>query len=63
MLLCKKCYEKLLERSGKIMLFCKLKDDEPNLSEMLKLCICQRFCSDKDKYIPHKQRERCKYYE
>lgn len=45
------------------MLFCKLKDNKESLSEMMKLCNGQRFCSDEDKYIPHKQKENCKYYE
>lgn len=61
--MCKNCYEKYVERSGKIMLFCTLRDkDKECTSEMMKLCCCQRFCSDKDKYIPHKQKEGCKYY-
>ncbi len=62
--MCKNCYEKFVERSGKIMLFCKLLDaDKEVKTEMMKLCICQRFCMDKDKYIPHQQKEGCKYYE
>ena len=62
--MCKNCYEKFVERSRKIMLFCKLLDsDKEAKTEMMKLCICQRFCSDKDKYIPHQQKEGCKYYE
>lgn len=59
--MCNKCYEKLAERTEKIMLFCKLKEDNKN--ELLRLCSCQRFCSDEDKYIPHKQEQGCKYYE
>lgn len=62
--MCKNCYEKFVERSRKIMLFCKLLDsDKEAKTEMMKLCICQRFCSDEDKYIPHKQKEGCKNYE
>ena len=62
--MCKNCYEKFVERSGKIMLFCKLLDvDKEAKTEMMKLCICQRFCSDKDKYIPYHQKESCKKYE
>ena len=45
------------------MLFCKLKGTENNLSELERLCNCQRFCSDKDKYIPYMQKEGCKFYE
>ena len=62
--MCKNCYEKFVERSRKIMLFCKLLDsDKEAKTEMMKLCICQRFCSDKDKYIPHQQKRDCKKYE
>lgn len=43
------------------MLLCKLKSNQT--SEIMKLCICQRFCPDKDKYIPHQQKSGCKYYE
>lgn len=60
--MCKYCYENFLERSGKIMLFCKLQDQDSE-TEMMKLCVCQRFCSDKDKYIPYQQKNGCKYYE
>ncbi len=59
--MCKQSYEKLVKRSGKIMLLCKLKSNQT--SEIMKLCICQRFCPDKDKYIPHQQKSGCKYYE
>lgn len=61
--MCNNCYEKFVVRSNKTMLFCKLKDNENFKSEMMKLCDCQRFCSDKDKYIPCRQKEGCKYYE
>jgi len=62
--MCNNCYEKFVNRSGKIMLFCKLRDkDSEAKTEMKELCICQRFCSDKDKYIPNHQKEECKYYE
>ena len=62
--MCKNCYEKFVKRSGKIMLFCKLLDSDKEVkTEMMKLCICQRFCSDKDKYIPYQQKDGCKNYE
>lgn len=61
--MCKNCYEKFVERSGKKMLFCKLLDEDKNLkNEMIKLCICQRFCKDKNKYIPNNQKQNCKNY-
>jgi len=47
--------------SKKVMIFCHLKDTESN--ELLKLCSCQRYCNNEDKYIPYKQVENCKYYE
>lgn len=62
--MCKNCYESFVERSGKTMLFCKLRENNNEFkTEMMKLCICQRFCSDKDKYIPYRQKEGCKNYE
>ncbi|MEZ3425597.1 MAG: hypothetical protein K1W39_18165 [Lachnospiraceae bacterium] len=60
--MCNNCYEHFSKRSNKIMLFCKLKEHEKTSNEMLKLCICQRFCNDKDKYIPYNQKEGCRYY-
>lgn len=59
--MCGNCYEKYVERTERVMLFCKLKNSA--IAELLKLCDCQRYCSDKDKYVPHKQKESCKYYE
>ena len=62
--MCKNCYEKYVDRTGKEMLFCKLRINEnASHDSMFNLCICQRYCSDKEKYIPHNQRENCKYYE
>ena len=62
--MCKNCYEKFVERSGKVMLFCKLLEADNEIkTEMMQLCIRQRFCSDKDKYIPYQQKEGCKNYE
>lgn len=63
-LMCKNNYEKFVARSGKVMLFCRLLDkDTASKNDMSKLCICQRFCSDKNKYIPYQQKEGCKHYE
>ena len=62
--MCKHCYKKFLERSNKVMLFCKLlEENNDNKNEMAKLCIRQRFCDEKDEYIPYKQKEGCKNYE
>ncbi len=61
--MCKNCYEKFVKRSGKKMLICKLiEESQEENTDMAKLCICQRFCSDKNKYIPNHQKERCKNY-
>lgn len=57
--MCKNCYLKYVEQSKSDMLFCILKNKEKN--ELMKLCHCQRFCSDLNKYIEHKQ-ERCRNY-
>lgn len=58
--MCKNAYEQLSERTKKIMIFCKLKGTDASLSQ---LCISQRFCSNKDKYIPNNQEKNCKDYE
>ena len=60
--MCSNCYEKYVEKTERIMLFCRLKDKD-GYDEMLKLCTCQRYCNEQDKYIPYKQREGCKYFE
>lgn len=60
--MCKNAYEKYIERSGKKMILCSLCDMDKT-DDINKLCICQRFCSDKDKYIPYHQKEGCKKYE
>lgn len=61
--MCKNAYEQLSKRTGKIMVFCRLRDDcKEYTSEMMKLCVAQKFCSDKDKYVPHGQEQMCKYY-
>lgn len=59
--MCKHCFEEMCKRTEKIMLFCKLKNND--LSELSRLCSCQRYCSDRDRYIKHKQKENCKEYE
>lgn len=61
--MCKNCYEKYIKRSEKTMLICKLKEFKHSVDEIACLCICQRYCNDKDKYIPFHQKNRCKYYE
>ena len=60
--MCKNAYEEYIERSGKVMILCKLRITNTS-SAMEKLCVCQRFCSDKDKYVALNQKRDCKYYE
>lgn len=60
--MCKNSYEKFIERTGKIMIMCKFLENKSG-TDLSKLCICQRFCNEKDKYIPHHQKEGCKKYE
>lgn len=59
--MCLHSYEKLSNKTGEIMIFCHLKDNESN--ELMQLCVSQRFCNKKDKYIPSDQKKYCKYYE
>ena len=52
----------MVSRTERIMLMCELRENN-NVSDLEKLCICQRYCSDENKYIPYKQAECCKNYE
>lgn len=56
--MCKNAYEKLSESTKKIMIFCRLKE----LKSLDGICISQRFCPDKDKYIAFNQKKNCKKY-
>ncbi len=58
--MCKFAYEKTSALTGKSMIFCKFKSNEKSLSQ---LCISQRFCPEKDKYIEINQKLECKNYE
>lgn len=58
--MCKNAYEKLSNRTKKLMIFCKLKGLNSSLDE---LCISQRYCPNKDKYIEIDQKRDCKFYE
>ena len=59
--MCKNCYELYIDRAEMNMLACEFKKDETDI--MLKLCTCQRYCSDKKQYIPFNQEMNCKSYE
>ena len=58
--MCKNAYEKKSERTEKVMIFCKRKGTDATLDQ---LCISQKYCSDKDRYVEINQKRDCKYYE
>lgn len=58
--MCKNAYEQLSERTNIIMIFCKLLGNDGFLEQ---LCISQRFCPDKNRYIENEQKKNCKKYE
>lgn len=58
--MCKNAYEQLSSHTSKSMIFCRLKGMDGTLNQ---LCISQRYCPDKDKYIEIDQRRDCKKYE
>lgn len=58
--MCKNAYEKMSERTKKVMLFCRLAGNDATLSQ---ICISQKFCADKNRYIAIDQKGDCKYYE
>lgn len=59
--MCNNAYEKISQTTTKPMIFCRLK--KSTISEMLQLCISQKYCVDKDKYVPINQKQDCKFYE
>lgn len=58
--MCKHAYERVSKRTKKLMIFCDLMGNDAALSQ---LCISQRFCKDKDRYVEINQKKDCKYYE
>ena len=58
--MCKNAYEQVSERTGKIMIFCKLMGEDASLFQ---LCVSQKFCQDKDRYVEVDQKRDCKYFE
>ncbi len=58
--MCKNAYEKISERTHKMMIFCKLLGEEGGIDQ---LCISQKFCQDKDRYVEINQKKDCKKYE
>lgn len=57
--MCKNAYEQLSGRTEKVMIFCKLMGQDGALNQ---LCISQKFCKDKDRYVEINQKKDCKYY-
>lgn len=55
---CEHAYEKLCDRTGKNMIFCRLKKNSENFQN---ICINQRFCQKLDKYV-QSERITCKDY-
>ena len=61
MSLCKYTISKFDNKTKTDMIFCLNKKLEP---EFNKMCLCQKYCPDKGRYIAHNQDKRhCKYFE
>ena len=58
--MCKNAYEKISQKTGKMMIFCQLIGPDAALSQ---LCVSQKFCQDKDRYVEINQKRDCKYFE
>lgn len=58
--MCTNAYKQISERTGKKMIFCKLRGNDGLLSQ---ICISQRFCQEKDEYVESDHpRKVCKNY-
>ena len=57
--MCKNSYEQKSDRTEKVMIFCNRMGKEGTLDQ---LCISQKFCLDKDRYVEIDQKRDCKYY-
>ena len=58
--MCKNSYEKISDSTKKMMIFCKLLGTDGSLTQ---LCISQRYCSNRDRYVEINQKKDCKKYE
>lgn len=57
--MCKYSYSQFNEKAKTEMLYCLNKDNKRITNG---LCLCQRYCRDKQRYIPHNQdKKHCKY--
>lgn len=57
--MCKYSYEQKSDRTKKVMIFCSRMGNEGTLCQ---LCISQKFCPTKDRYVEIDQKRDCKYY-
>lgn len=57
--MCKNAYEQYSAHTGKIMIFC---NHIKNQEALTQLCISQKFCPKKDRYIELNPKETCKHY-
>lgn len=57
-MMCIYAEERISDRTKKIMIFCKRKGKDGTLDQ---LCISQRFCPQKDRYIEANQSKNCKF--
>lgn len=57
--MCKNSYEQVSAKTKKTMIFCSRIGKEGTLEQ---LCISQRYCQNKDRYIEIDQKRDCKYY-
>lgn len=58
--MCKNAYEQLSTRTEKTMIFCKRMGTDGTLNQ---LCISQKFCKEKNRYVENDQKRDCKYFE
>lgn len=57
--MCIYAYEKISDQTKKRMIFCRLLGIGGSLAQ---LCISQRYCPEKDRYIEINQKKDCKNY-
>ena len=57
--MCKNAYEQISNNTMKTIIFCKLMGDDGQLDQ---ICISQKFCREKDRYVELNQKRDCKYF-
>lgn len=58
--MCVNAYKKINPKNKHMMYFCHRFENQDDISNQL--CIRQRYCSEKGKYIFHEE-SKCRYYE